>query len=91
MELDHTLKRLKKLLIERTGTKEQLIEPSAKLFEDLGLDSLDAFELGMAIEDEFGVDIADSELKQLKTVEEAAKLILCRLPETGSDKGQHPG
>ena len=76
MERDRILERLKRLLIERTGVREELVQPAAKLFDDLGLDSLDLFELAAAIEDEFNLKISDSEMKRLTTVEEAAKLVI---------------
>lgn len=40
----------------------------ASLADDLGADSLDAVELNMALEDEFGFAIPDEELGNMKTV-----------------------
>ena len=40
----------------------------ASLFDDLGADSLDAVELNMALEDEFGVAVPDEKLGEMKTV-----------------------
>lgn len=67
--------RLKKLLMERCGVSEEKIRPEANLQADLGLDSMDAVELAIAIEDEFDVTIFDEDMRKLSTVAEAAALI----------------
>jgi len=40
-----------------------------------GLDSLDAVEVGMALEDEFGIEIPDAEADKIQSVEDAIKYI----------------
>ena len=44
-------------------------------FLDLGLDSLDAVEVVMAIEDEFAIEIPDAEADKILSVEDAVKYI----------------
>ena len=44
------------------------IKPEARLYEDLDIDSLDAVELNMAIEEALNITIPDGELMNLKTV-----------------------
>ena len=44
-------------------------------FEELDLDSLDLVEFSMAVEDDMGVKITDDEAAELKTVDDAAKLL----------------
>ncbi|MCH4040260.1 MAG: acyl carrier protein [Lachnospiraceae bacterium] len=51
------------------------ITPQMDLFKDLGVDSLDAVELVMALEEAFGVQIPDEELPKLNTVETITKYI----------------
>ncbi|CEL56776.1 Acyl carrier protein, mitochondrial OS=Neurospora crassa (strain ATCC 24698 / 74-OR23-1A / CBS 708,71 / DSM 1257 / FGSC 987) GN=nuo-12 PE=1 SV=2 [Rhizoctonia solani AG-1 IB] len=43
--------------------------------EDLGLDSLDAVEAVMAIEEEFSIEIPDAEADEIKTVQQAIDYI----------------
>ena len=51
------------------------ITPDARLAEDLEADSLAAVELSMALEEEFGVTIADEELPNMKTVGDLVKYL----------------
>ena len=76
--------RLTKLLIDRCGTKAEAIRPEANLQADLGLDSLDAVELAIAIEDEFDVKIMDDDIKKLATVTDALALIKNLLAQKAS-------
>jgi len=75
MDYQDLEQRLTKLLIDRCGTKAEAIRPEANLQADLGLDSLDAVELAIAIEDEFDVKILDEDMKKLSTVAEALAVI----------------
>ncbi len=79
MDLEHIQERLKKILIEKTGVKKEVIEPTDRLVDDLALDSLDAVELAMGIEDEFGLTILDADIKKLQTVADVLDLIRHRL------------
>ena len=45
--------RVKKIVCEQLGVKEDEVKPSASFVEDLGADSLDTVELVMALEEEF--------------------------------------
>lgn len=49
--------------------------PSSKFSEDLGLDSLDAVEVVMAIEDEFAIEIPDAEADKIASIEDAISYI----------------
>jgi acyl carrier protein len=47
------------------------VNPDASITHDLGADSLDAVELIMALEDEFGVEIPDEDAESITTVQHA--------------------
>lgn len=62
------LEKIKAIIVEGTGADEAKITVEASFKEDLGLDSLDLFELVMKFEDEFGVEIPTDDLEQITTV-----------------------
>lgn len=47
-------------------------------FEELDVDSLDLVELAQVVEDEFGVQLAGDDMKELKTVGDAIDLVVSR-------------
>lgn len=57
--------KVKEIMIDTLGCDEEKITEDAKLGEDLNIDSLDAVELVMALEEEFGVKIPDEELGKM--------------------------
>ncbi len=61
---------IKEVIIETLNVDEDKVTLEASLTDDLGADSLDAVELGMAIEDNIGVAIADEDLPNIKTVQD---------------------
>ncbi|OLB03504.1 MAG: acyl carrier protein [Nitrospirae bacterium] len=85
MDLEHLQERLKKILIDKTGVNKEVIKPTDRLVDDLALDSLDAVELAMGIEDEFGLTILDADIKKLQTVADVLDLISHRLSESDAE------
>jgi acyl carrier protein len=51
----------------------------ASFGDDLGADSLDLVELVMALEETFDIEVAEDELKEIKTVGEAFELLYAKL------------
>jgi acyl carrier protein len=68
--------RVKKLICEQLGVKEDEVKDEASFVEDLGADSLDTVELVMALEEEFETEIPDEEAEKITTVKEAFEYIL---------------
>jgi acyl carrier protein len=67
--------RVKKIVAEQLGVKEEDVQPSASFVEDLGADSLDTVELVMALEEEFETEIPDEEAEKITTVQLAIDYI----------------
>jgi len=67
--------RVKKIVCEQLGVKEDEVQPSASFVEDLGADSLDTVELVMALEEEFETEIPDEEAEKITTVQLACDYI----------------
>ena len=63
------------LTAEHLGIDADSISEIASFKEDLGVDSLDLFELVMELEEEFGIEIPSEDLENLATVADVAKYI----------------
>ena len=69
------LEQIKTMIAENLGVNEDAITEGATFKEDLGADSLDLFELAMALEDEFGIEIPTEDLEQIATVGDVVQYI----------------
>ena len=63
--------RVKKIVIEQLGVKEDEVSTSSSFVDDLGADSFDTVELVMALEEEFECEIPDEEAEKITTVQQA--------------------
>jgi acyl carrier protein len=71
--------RVKKIVAEQLGVKEEEVKNEASFVEDLGADSLDTVELVMALEEEFETEIPDEEAEKITTVQLAINYINANL------------
>ena len=62
------LDEMKKMIAEQLNCDESEITTDTSFKDDLGADSLDLFELVMALEDEYNIEIPAEELTELATV-----------------------
>ena len=67
--------RVKKIVAEQLGVKEEEVKAEASFVDDLGADSLDTVELVMALEEEFETEIPDEEVEKITTVQLAINYI----------------
>lgn len=67
--------RVKKIVAEQLGVKEDEVRIEASFVDDLGADSLDTVELVMALEEEFETEIPDEEAEKITTVQLAINYI----------------
>lgn len=63
-----SFEKMKQVIVDTLSCDEGVVTMEATIREDLGADSLDAVQLNMAMEDEFGVSVPDEELVNMKTV-----------------------
>jgi acyl carrier protein len=73
--MSDTAERVKKIVVEHLNVDADKVTESASLIEDLGADSLDAVELVMAFEEEFGIEIPDDAAETIVPVGDAVKFI----------------
>ena len=67
--------RVRKIVAEQLGVKEEEVKAEASFVDDLGADSLDTVELVMALEEEFETEIPDEEAEKITTVQLAIAYI----------------
>jgi acyl carrier protein len=67
--------KVKKIIVEQLGVEEDEVTMESSFIEDLGADSLDIVELIMALEEEFDIEIPDSEAEKITTVGDAVDYI----------------
>jgi len=71
--------RVRKIVVEQLGVKEDEVVPEASFVDDLGADSLDTVELVMALEEEFETEIPDEDAEKITTVQHAIDYINANL------------
>lgn len=61
--------------LNEMGYKNKSIDKNTNIFIDLGLDSLDAVELTMSLEQEFGIKIPDEEINNMVTIKDVIEIV----------------
>jgi acyl carrier protein len=79
MERTEIESKLKDLLVDELGLERDKVTSEARFEEDLEVDSLGVVELLMALEDGFGVKIADEEAEKIATVSQAVDIVESKL------------
>ncbi|HIU76662.1 MAG TPA: acyl carrier protein [Candidatus Pelethocola excrementipullorum] len=62
------LEKIKEIVAESLGAEVESMNAGTSFKEDLGADSLDLFEMVMALEEEFNVEIPTEDLEEIKTL-----------------------
>ena len=70
-----TFDKVKEVIVDTLGCDEDAVVLTAGLKEDLKADSLDAVELSMALEEAFGLTIADEDLMEFVSVKDIVDYI----------------
>ena len=65
----------REIIAEQLSCSEEEVKMETSFKDDLGADSLDLFELVMALEEEYNVEIPSEDLAQLNTVEDVIKYL----------------
>ena len=68
MSSEEVLEKVKAIIVEQLGVVDTSVTMEASFIDDLGADSLDIVELVMALEEEFDIEIPDSDAEKVVTV-----------------------
>lgn len=64
------LEKLQEIIAEQLGIEASEVQADSNFKDDLNADSLDLFEMIMAMEEEFGVEIPSDDLDAIATVQD---------------------
>lgn len=67
--------KIRTILCEQLDIEEDQVTMDSNIAEDLGADSLDVVDLIMSIEDEFGLEVPDDQVENIKTVGDVVNYI----------------
>ena len=67
--------KVKGIIVEQLGANAEAVKMEASFIDDLGADSLDIVELVMTIEEEFDLEIPDSDAEKIVTIGDVVKYI----------------
>ncbi len=67
--------RVTAIIIDQLGVEKQTLVPEANLLDDLGADSLDVVELVMALEEEFGIEVPDDDVENIRTIHDVVTYV----------------
>ena len=70
-----TLDKIKEIIAEQLSVEEDAVKMETHLMKDLEADSLDAVEIIMAIEDEFGIEVPDEDAEKFQTVSDIVSYV----------------
>ena len=76
---EQIFERLSKILVESFELDPSQIKLSSHIIDDLDLDSLDAIDLAVGLEDETGLDLSEDELREIRLVKDVVELVYDRL------------
>lgn len=76
MNREELFKKVAEMISEKLNVPIEDIDEDSHIIEDLGADSLDAFDLVMIIEDEFGIKLEDDEIERMLTVKDILDLLM---------------
>lgn len=71
--------KMKEIIVDQLSVEEDVVTMEARFKEDLDADSLDLFEMVMAAEEEYGIEIPSEDLETIVTVGDFVKYLEARV------------
>ncbi len=76
---EEILDRVRAILVESFELEADAVRLDAHLVDDLDLDSIDAIDLAVSLEEETGLEVSEDELREIRLVQDVVELIHGRL------------
>jgi acyl carrier protein len=90
MMLEPVEPEVRRVVAERLGVGQEELTPEVSLADDLAVDSLDMVELGLALEDEFGITVPEHVLGEVRTYQHLVDRVLDLARAAADDGGEPP-
>ena len=75
MSSEEVFEKVKAIIVEQLGVSDTAVTMEASFIDDLGADSLDIVELVMALEEEFDIEIPDTDAEKVVAVSDVVEYI----------------
>lgn len=76
---ERVLARVREMLVEYFEVAPEAVELTAHLIDDLDLDSIDAIDLAVGLEEDTGLKLSDDELKSIRLVQDVVDIVYAKL------------
>lgn len=91
MTRDEILARVRELLVTSFQIDAKAVTPQARLFEELGLDSIDAIDMVVHLQEWTGRRVPEDALRKVRTVDDIVGLVEAHLAEGPAEGGSGSG
>lgn len=78
--------RFRQILATKLKLKENQINKDSRLIDDIGVDSVDFWEIIAKVEQDFGIDVKDDDLKGVNTVQDVVDVLRGKLGNLSRQK-----
>lgn len=72
---EEIFRRFRQILAKKLKMKESQISKESRLTDDIGVDSVDFWEIIAKVEQEFGIDVKDKDVKEVNTVQDVVDVL----------------
>lgn len=83
MKREEVFNLIREFFVEEFEIPAEKLKPEANLFEDLGLDSIDALDLVGMLEARLDIEVLEEELKQIRTIADVVDYIWAKVDDGG--------
>ena len=75
------LEKVKKVIANQLSMEVDEINVESTFSEDLGVDSLEIFEIVMSLEEEFEIEIPNEDIENIKTIQDIVNYVKSKVEE----------
>jgi acyl carrier protein len=73
--------KIKEVLIEEFEVEEKIITKEASFYEDMGLDSLDAIDLVVSLNNIYNIEVDNRDVEEIRNIQQLIEVVKKNLPQ----------